>query len=215
MRNVEKDEIEMAARRELMLKTGFRVFSERAIEPVTMQDVADECGLGIATLYRYFNTKLVFVIAIGARKWEEYFIEVEKMYRKRHGEGMNAAEELEFFIDCIIALYTDHKDLLAFNCNLDTYVRHEGATAEQLRPYYDAVEQFAKKFHTVYEKAQSDATLKPGLSERKLFLSTLHIMLAVATKYADGLLVPAEDANDLTQELNMLKKLLLDAYTNR
>jgi len=66
MRNPEKDEREMAERRERMLETGFRVFSEKGIEPVSMQEVADSCGLGIATLYRCFSTKPAFVIAKGA-----------------------------------------------------------------------------------------------------------------------------------------------------
>ena len=68
MRNLEKDEIEMTARRELMLETGFRIFAEKGIEAVTMQEVANGCHLGIATLYRYFNTKLSLMLAIGTRK---------------------------------------------------------------------------------------------------------------------------------------------------
>lgn len=34
MRDIKKDEIEMAMRREKMLEVGFRVFSERSIEDV-------------------------------------------------------------------------------------------------------------------------------------------------------------------------------------
>ena len=96
MRNAERDELEMAERRRNMLDTGFRIFAERGIEPVRMQDVARECGLGIATLYRYFNTKLAFVIAIGTKKWEEYFEEIEAEFARRGGDLMTAAEELDF-----------------------------------------------------------------------------------------------------------------------
>ena len=46
MRNTEKDELEMAARREAMLREGFRLFAEKGIEPVTMQEVASACGVG-------------------------------------------------------------------------------------------------------------------------------------------------------------------------
>ena len=46
MRNAAKDEIEMTARRESMLKEGFRLFSEKGIEEVSMQEVADACGVG-------------------------------------------------------------------------------------------------------------------------------------------------------------------------
>ena len=52
MRNPEKDEIEMQAKREAMLRNGFRLFAEKGIEPVAMQEVANACRVGIATLYR-------------------------------------------------------------------------------------------------------------------------------------------------------------------
>ena len=67
MRNLAKDEVEMAARREAMLAEGFRLFSEKGIDTVSMQEVANACGVGIATLYRYYSTKLALVLAIGAR----------------------------------------------------------------------------------------------------------------------------------------------------
>ena len=80
-----------------MLNTGFRVFSEKGIEAVPMQEIADTCRLGIATLYRYFNTKLIFVIAVAVKKREEYYREIEAEYDRRGGEMMNAAEELDLY----------------------------------------------------------------------------------------------------------------------
>ena len=56
MRNIEKDEIEMAAKRELMLKKGFEIFSKKGIESVAMQEIANACSVGIATLYRVITT---------------------------------------------------------------------------------------------------------------------------------------------------------------
>ena len=50
MRNQEKDAIEMAARRQKILETGFKLFSEKTIAAVTMNNVADACGIGVATL---------------------------------------------------------------------------------------------------------------------------------------------------------------------
>lgn len=43
MRNIAKDEIEMAAKREAMLDEGFRLFAENGIEPVPML-TCTKCG---------------------------------------------------------------------------------------------------------------------------------------------------------------------------
>ena len=135
MRNGKKDEIRMTAIREDMMAEGFRLFAERGIESVNMKEVADACHVGIATLYRYFNVKLELVLAIGARKWEEYDEYIRVLRKIRNAEAMSAAEELEFYVDFYMELYAHHKDLLRFNQNFNSYVQHEGATEEQLQPY--------------------------------------------------------------------------------
>lgn len=40
-----------------------KMFLQNGIENVKMTDIADECGIGVATLYRYFGTKTGITIA--------------------------------------------------------------------------------------------------------------------------------------------------------
>lgn len=211
MRNLEKDGIEMAARRALFLETGFRVFAERGIEAVSMQEVAEASGLGVATLYRYFSTKTVFVLAIGAKKWEEFFEVVEAEYARRGGELMNAAEELDFYLSMYILLYREYRDILRFNQNFNGYILHEHVAPEQLAGYLEAVGPFTRKFHRLYEKGLRDGTIRTDESEQTMFNATMHIMLAVCGRFAQGLLYGG-DSEDLTQELMILKRMILNGY---
>lgn len=202
----------MAERRELMLNTGFRVFSQKGIEAVPMQEVADTCRLGIATLYRYFNTKLIFVIAVAVKKWEEYYREVEAEYERRGGEMMNAAEELDFYLSAYIMLYREHDDILRFNQNFNGYIAHEKPTKEQLQSYMQVVGLFSNKFHKLYEKGLRDGSIRTDESEQTMFNTTMHIMLAVCGRYAQGVVVRGEDSEDLTKELMILKRMILARY---
>ena len=212
MRNVAKDEIEMTARREAMLREGFRLFSKKGIEPVTMQEVANACGVGIATLYRYYNAKPLLVVDIATKKWEEFAEFVNLEQTRRDVKSMNAAENLEFYLDFYTELYKNHKDMLRFNQNFNNYVMHEGISAEQLAPYLQAIGNFAAKFHGIYEKGKKDSTIRTDLSEEKMFASTSHIMLAVAVRYAQGLLYASETEEDRTEEYELLKRMILREY---
>lgn len=212
MRNTAKDEIEMTARRESMLNEGFRLFSEKGIETVSMQEVADACGVGVATLYRYYNTKIALVIAIGTQKWEEFGEFIESERQKHKTDKMIAAKELEFYLDCFIMLYRGHKDLLRFNQDFNNYVKHENVSPEQLAPYIKAVSAFAEMFHGVYAKGKSDKTIRTDLSEDKMFAATSHIMLAVAVRFAQGLVYAAEREEDRTEEYELLKRMILREY---
>ena len=214
MRNLEKDEIEMAARREAMLTEGFRLFSEKGIEAVSMQDVANACNLGIATLYRYYNTKLHLVIDIGTKKWEEYTQYIMNCREEKEVDHMTAAEELDFYLGFYLDLYQNHKDLLRFNQNFNNYVQHEGASEDQLLPYFRAIAVIGRLFHELYEKGKQDGTIRTDLPEDKMFAATSHIMLAVAVRYAQGLLYSAGEA-DRTEEYLMLKNMILREYVVR
>ena len=213
MRNQEKDELEMAARREAMLTEGFRLFSEKGIEAVSMQEVANACGVGVATLYRYYNTKAALAIAISRRQWENYAVFVRARQREEHVESLTAAERLAFYLDFYIELYQDHSAMLRFNQNFNNYVRHEGVTREQMGPYMAAIGGFAEMFHELYEQGRRDGTLRTDLSEEKMFASTMHIMLAVAVRYAQGLLYSADDDSDRMEEMRLLKRMILSEMT--
>ncbi len=212
MRNLKKDEIEMKARREAMLREGFRLFAEKGIEPVAMQHVADASGVGIATLYRYYNTKLALVLEIGAKKWEEFGTHVLRLREERDVSSKTAADEFAFYLDCYIELYRNHKELLRFNQNFNNYVQHEGATKEQLAPYLAAIGTFVRMFHALYEKAKLDGTLRTDMAEDKMFAATSHIMLAVAVRYAQGLLFSGDDDADMSQEILMVKRMILNEF---
>ncbi|MBQ2049068.1 MAG: TetR/AcrR family transcriptional regulator, partial [Spirochaetales bacterium] len=178
MRNREKDELEMAERRNTILREGFRLFESKGIETTGMQEIADACHLGIATLYRYYRNKLDLVIDIGTRQWEQYFVHISNTLARQNVDQMTAAKELEFYLDFYIDLYRNHKDLLRFNNNFNSYVMHEGATAEQLKPYLTAIGSISIFFHSLYEKGKKDGTIRTDMPEEKMFASTVHIMLA-------------------------------------
>ena len=209
MRNAEKDEQEMTARREAMLAQGFRLFADRGIEAVSMQEVAKACGLGIATLYRYYNTKLALVIAIAVRQWNDYKEYISLQRKEKHVSEMTAAQELDFYLGFYIDLYREHKDLLCFNQNFNNYVQHEGATPEQLRPYVESINVLARLFDELYEKGRKDGTIRTDLSKERMFAFTSHIMLAVIVRYAQGLLFSGEDEADMTQEILLVKRMIL------
>ena len=105
--------------------------------------------------------------------------------------------------------------MLRFNRNFDTYVKHQECTAEQMRPYNEAVNVFAKKFRTVYRKAKKDGTIDTRIPEKRLFVNTLYTVLSVAGKYAEGLVYPPDGEHDMTEELLMLKRMIVDSMRKR
>ncbi len=195
--------------RQHILETAFRVFSEKTIERVKMTDVAEAGGVGVATVYRYFPTKLLLVLAVSTWTWEQYLKEHRK---KRDIREMTAAEGYEYFLDSFLELYREKKEMLRFNQFFNVYVENEkDVPAESMQPYYAVIGILFERFEVVYRKAQQDHTLRTDLTAGEIFSPSLHLMLAAVTRYAVGLVY--EEAGDPEKELVLLKEMLLREFT--
>ena len=202
-----QDPNKVAERRQRIVEVAFPVFAERTIERVTMNDIADACGIGVATVYRHFSTKPALVLAVGTWAWETYLMEVSG---RIDPEGMTGAEHFRFFLDSFLDLYRNHKDLLRFNQFFNIYVQSEQPQAEQMGPYLEMVRGLTAEFHEIYRKGQRDGTLRTDQPEQELFTTVVHLMLAEVTRYAVGLVYL--DGSDPEQELILLRDLLLGRF---
>lgn len=211
MRNKAKDEAEKAVRMRRALETGFRLFAEKGIDPVTMPEIADASGVTRPSLYRYFSTKPELVIAIGTWKWQEYIDGSRQRFPAQVRERMSAREYVETYLDVFLDLYRNHRDLLRFNHYFNSYIEKEHVTPEQMRPYREMIEDLVRRFHGPFARS-GDGTLRPGLSEKSVMSSIIHIMLAAVTRYAVGLayVMPGTNPED---ELILLRNALLREFT--
>lgn len=211
MRNKAKDEAEKAVRMRRALESGFRLFAEKGIDPVTMPEIADASGVTRPSLYRYFSTKPELVIAIGTWKWQEYIDGSRQRFPAQVRERMSAREYVETYLDVFLDLYRNHRDLLRFNHYFNSYIEKEHVTPEQMRPYREMIEDLVRRFHGPFARS-GDGTLRPGLSEKSVMSSIIHIMLAAVTRYAVGLayVMPGTNPED---ELVLLRNALLREFT--
>ena len=77
-------------------------------------------------------------------------------------------------------------------------------------PYLDMVRGLERRFDKIYQKALQDGTLRTDISGKKMFSTTLHLMLAVVTRYAVGLVYNEE--SDAEEELRLQKDMLVRRF---
>ena len=191
-----------------ILDAGFSIFSEMSIDKVSMAKVADKAGIGVATLYRYYRTKSELVVAVGTHAWSNFIIGYMPLINE---DKATAVEELEFFLDSFLELYKNHKRLLFFNQFFNIYIRNEAVPQEALNSYNEMIDRLAMRFHRTYVKGENDKTLCTEMSERTMFLSIMHLMLAAVTRYAVGLVYENDSESD--KELILLRDMLMCEFT--
>jgi len=210
-----RTKIKMDKKRKDFIELGFRLFSENTIEKVNMTEIAEASDYGMATLYRYFDKKPGFVVAVATWKWERYKEEIAKQREKLKFDDKTAAEILDFYLGSFLTLYKQHKDLLRFNQNFNVYIKTCNISKDVMKPYLEIIDDLKKRFHKMYEKAKKDKTVRTDISEEEMFSTSLHLMLAAVTRYSVGLVyVPKKGFNDM-KELTKLKDMLYREYTEK
>lgn len=194
-----------------ILDVGFKLFAERGIGQVILPEVAKAADVGNATLFRYFPTKTDLVVAIATRKWQEFIEWHNSLLTLEETQNLTGAEYLKFFLDSFLELYRNHKDILRFNYDFNSFVRSAEWTDEQKQPYLQMVDALSRQFHDLYERGTKDGTLNAEIPEQTMFSSVFHIMLAAITRYAVGLAVVNESNTE--SELIMLSKMMLKEFT--
>ena len=193
-----------------ILDAGFCIFSEMSIDKVSMANVANKAGIRIATLYRYYRTKHELVVAVGTHVWSNFIRDYTPI---RNDDKMTAVEELEFFLDSFLELYKNHKKLLCFNQFFNIYIRNEAVPKKALNSYNEMVDKLAIRFHRIYVKGENDKTLCTEMSEKAMFLSIVHLMLAAVTRYAIGLVY--EKDSESYKELILLKNMIMREFSQK
>ena len=205
-RNLEKYLIEMASKNQRILESGFRLFSTKSIEMVTMNDVAKEAGLAVSSLYRYYSTKPKLVTAVGTWAWGECIKANTAAEPGTAIPGGTAADLLDHYLSSFLVLYRDYKDLLRFNQFFNVYLTSEAVSVEDRQPYIDLIRSLETRFGAIYRRGLQDGTLRTDVPENEMFSVTLHLMLAAVTRYAVGLVYIGETAPD--EDLRMMKDML-------
>ncbi len=202
-------EKQMSVKREDFLEKGYELFSHKTIEAVNLTDVADASPYGIATLYRYFRKKPGFVVAVASWKWEKFRAENKKTRASYNFEGMTADRIYEFILDSFLKLYREQPDLLRFNQFFNIYVQSENIDPEVMRPYEEMILEMKEPFEIMYARALEDHTIRTDMTLDEIFSLTMHLMLAVVTRYAVGLVYQPGKGFDSNGELLIQKEMLL------
>lgn len=219
MRDPEKVKQEMAEKDNVIMDVAKKLFLEKRIEAVKMEDVIAASGYGRATVFRHYKNKCLLVIALLTREWKKYMDELDSKRPIETIDEIPAIDRFIYTLDSYIDMYKNYKDLLILNDNFNHYVTHAVTEDEQeaLDKFQKALGSVDYRFHLMYEKAKEDGTIRTDKPEEEFFRITLHTMMAACGHYAGGFVWRSKDGNDndYTSELVELKNMLIKFATTK
>ena len=183
------------------------LFLRDGIEAVRMTDIAEASGVGVATLYRRYKTKTALAVRAGTYMWERFNKRIGYAIETDEFLAMNGAERLIMLFGKYIDAYIEHPDFVRFLDEFDHLVLAEGADADELVRYGEAIDSFYYIFDDAYELGRADGSIGRKVDFAVLYRTVAHAMMGIAQKLVRGEIIPSDDFTHGKDELTCIVQM--------
>ena len=200
------------ARIERILLAAFSLFSHNGFDAIAMTDIAKEAEIGVASLYRYFETKDEIAIRTAIWAWESQKKLIMPILNDTGYYTKNGIEELEEIFDLFCKLFQNEPDFFRYIYFFDAYVVCQKIDSERLIPYQEVIQSVQEVIGNAIHKGIEDGSISKNYkdNEKQLYFSLMHTLFSVSQKLSlTGKMLKMDETNDGVQQLRLLGKILL------
>ena len=168
------------------VETAAALLLKGDVEDIKMTDIAEKCGIGVASLYRYFGTKGDIVAKAGAVLWGRIRAMFDGVFESPYYLEKNGYERLCELMKVFKVLYVSHQDFLRFVDSFDRFAVNEKISPEALGEYESSVMNFFPLFEKAYYDGVKDGTAKADVDFQMMYLSVTHALILLSEKFSRG-----------------------------
>lgn len=191
-------------RMEKAIAVAAELFLKQGIESVKMTDIADETGVGVATLYRYFKTKTGVAVAAMTYLWNKLGEMFSGIFEADVFRRQNGLKQLSDLMRMILVLYTAHGDFMKLLGEFDLFLLQERIPPEELTEYENSVINFFPFFAASYQAGIADGSVREITDFQLFYVSYVHALMELTKKLLRGDLLASDDFAHGERELETM-----------
>ena len=180
------------------------MFLKQGIEAVKMTDIADACGVGVATLYRYFGTKTAITIAAMTYLWTELKEKFRGVFESQAFLSQTGCKRIHDLMRMYLQLFDMHPGFMKLLGEFDLMLIREEVPKAALYDYERSVINFYPTVEASFQAGVQDGSVRGDIDFKLFYLTITHSMMELCKKILPGELLPSDDFTDGKAELNML-----------
>ncbi|MBQ8920546.1 MAG: TetR/AcrR family transcriptional regulator [Oscillospiraceae bacterium] len=197
-------ESQKSRRIEQAVEISAQMFLKQGIDAVKMTDIADACGVGVATLYRYFGTKTSITIAAMTHLWSDLKHRYDQVFETDAFKKQSGIKRLNDLMRMYLVLFDSHGDFMRLVGEFDLMLQSENVPKDALRDYEQSIINFYPYIEAAYLAGLRDGTVRGDIDFKLFYLTYGHSMLELCKKLLRGELLPSDDFSSAKDELTML-----------
>ena len=200
-----------------ILESAFNLFSEKGIDTITMNDIAATAEIGVASLYRYFETKDEIAIRTAIWAWNKQKENILPDLQGKDYEALTGYEQIKKIFDMFVELYDTQSTFLRFVYFFDSYINRQKISYERLFDYEGMIATVQDVVANAISKGINDGSIKKRYEDHQkdLYFTTMHSLFSMAQKLSLAANMLAMDsAVNGTEQMKLLAQMLLEVLKN-
>jgi AcrR family transcriptional regulator len=168
-------------RRKHIVAHALQVFFDTGLEQTTMNEVADASQVGVATVFRYFETKKKLAIEAAQLLWENEYHLINH-YLPKDFDDLSGLMQLEQILRVFKYYYQQRPEVFRFLEQFDNFVANEKVEVLELEKYEYRVLTWKEPILNAIKKGQLDQTIRLDFDKEVFYLSITHLLMSLASK---------------------------------
>ena len=166
--------------------TAAKLYLTVGISNAKMTDIAEKAQIGVASLYRYFGTKQLFTVKVGAHIWKMTMKELEPLYTCEEYRAKTGLEQVEVLLNMFHILLEEHRPFLRFLSEFDVFVIREHLGIAQLTEYESCSMNMLPVMTAAMEKGVYDGSIRPDVDANVFYDTITDALLSMCEKFVWG-----------------------------
>lgn len=192
--------------KQIIVGKAVNLFIKHGINNVTMSDIAQDIGVGEATLYRYFGRKQNIVLLGAVTLWESLVDEY-----LGNSAGMTGIERMESFYFAFLKAYCERKEYYGFIYEFDSLLIQEKMDKDLLLEYDKLLKKLNQMWQEIYDQGVKDKTLYYVDDPKVFYITSTHSLLNLCKKLAkESTSLNTDSEVDARKEIELLIKMILN-----
>ena len=207
-----------------IIECSFGLFAENGIENISMNDIASEAKIGVASLYRYFQTKEELAIEVAIYAWNLETQVFNEVFTGKEYEGFTGFEQLKELLEVFSEALVTQRSFFSFVYYFDSFIKKEKVSSEKLAEYEKTILGTNRIVIQALEKGIADGSISFNGSKnevlarasiQEMFITMMHSLFCLAQKLSiSGDLLAMDKSVESRKQIEILINILLVALKN-
>lgn len=210
-----------ASRIEHIVECTFNLFSENGIETITMNEIAQQAEIGVATLYRYFTTKEDLAIDVAVYAWQMEKETFSKVYSSEEYNKLSGFDQVKVLLGIFPGALETQSRFFRFIYYFDSFVKKESVSVQRLGKYEQSIEVLKTIVVNAIEKGLSDGSIKYRNSDsekissattEEIYFTIMHSLFSICQKLSlAGEMLYMDKAVNAKKQIELLVEIILSS----